>query len=128
MLGVAVTLSVFGLVMGCGGSGGPTRYTVEGKVTFGGKPVPAGEITFEPDPAKGNKGPAGYGIIDDGRYATSPGKGVVGGPHVVRITGNDGKASGESPYGRSLFESYRVEVDLPKQDTSQDFDVPASQP
>ena len=38
-------------VAGCGQSG-TRRYNVEGTVTIGGKPVPAGEVRFEPDPPR----------------------------------------------------------------------------
>ena len=126
--GMAATLLALCVLVGCGDSGGPTRYSVEGTVTFDGKPVPSGEIALEPDAGKGNKGPAGHAIIENGRYVTSPGKGTVGGPHVVRITGSDGKATGESPYGGFLFEPYTVNVDLPQENTSHDFDVPATPP
>ena len=87
------------LVLGCSGSSGPPRYPVEGSVTYDGKPVPAGQIVFEPDSTAGNQGPASYATIDHGRFATPRGKGTVGGPHRVRITGTDGQASGESPHG-----------------------------
>ena len=125
---LAVALLALGLTSGCGGSGGPTRYSLEGAVTFDGQPIPTGEIRFEPDTSQDNSGPAGHAIIEDGRYVTSSGKGTVGGPHIVRIEGLDGKASGEMPYGNPLFEDYKVILDLPKEDTSHDFDVPATQP
>jgi len=124
-LAPAAALAICVLV-GCGGSDGPERYPVEGAVIYDGKPVPAGRIDFEPDPAQGNKGPAGYATIEDGRYATAQGKGTVGGPLVVRITGTDGEATGESPYGTMLFPTYTTSVDLPHESTTHDFDLPAT--
>src|SRR5262245_28617173 len=55
------------LVAGCGGSDGPARYKVTGKVMFQGQPVEEGEITFQ-DPSAGqvNSGQLGEG----GSYAT----------------------------------------------------------
>ncbi len=127
-LGLAVGLvAAFGcLVTGCGGSDGPPRYDLSGKVDYGGKPVPAGRIALEPDGAKGNSGPPAYAEIKDGRYATPGGKGSVGGPHRVRITGFDGQGSGESPEGARLFSEYRTTAELPKEDGTLDFGVPAA--
>lgn len=113
------------VVVGCGGPAGPARYDLSGAVTFGGKPVPAGRVVFEPDGDKGNAGPAAYAPISAGRYATPRGKGTVGGPHVVRITGTDGVPTPELPQGRMLFAEYRTTVDLPREASTKDFDVPA---
>ncbi len=124
---VVVLLVGVGLAAsGCGGSSGPARYRVSGKVTFKGQPVPAGRITFEPDAAKNNSGPAGYAEIKDGRYQTPADKGTVGGPHQVRIVGFDGRPVGESPDGTPLFPEYRTTANLPKGEGTQDFDVPAA--
>ncbi len=112
------------LAVGCGGPGGPERFHLSGTVTHDGQPIPAGEIAFEPDSSKGNTGPAAYAPIKDGTYATPSRKGTVGGPHVVRINGSDGKASGESPLGQMLFPEYRTTADLPKESAEQNFDVP----
>jgi len=110
--------------MGCGSSG-PTRYRLEGEITYDGKPVPAGEIFLEPDTSQGNSGPGGHAIIEDGRYATVSGKGTVGGPHILRVEGTDGEASWEAPYGGYLFDEFVVSVDLPEEDTTYDIVVPA---
>jgi hypothetical protein len=120
------------LFCGCGGEDG---YHVSGKVTFDGKPVPAGMIYFTPDGAQNNEGPTGYAAIVDGEYDTSAdgGKPVAGGPMIVRIDGNDptvkaqpapGDTSGEVLV-QTLFPTYETTADLPKDDTTQDFDVPA---
>ena len=123
LLAAALAVS---LTVGCGGPGGPARYDVEGQVTYGDQPVPAGRVVFEPDPAKGNKGPASYAEINDGSYATESGKGTVGGPHVVRILGTDGVANEESPGGNMLFSPFQTTADLPKEAATQDFEVPES--
>jgi hypothetical protein len=54
---------------GCGG--GTQRIRISGQVTFQGKPVPYGNLVFEPDQSKGNRGPQGYAKIQDGRYDTN---------------------------------------------------------
>lgn len=114
------------LLSGCSGSSGPPRYEVSGAVTYNGKPVPAGEVSFQPDASKGNKGPGSLALIKDGRYKTNPKKGVVGGPYIVRILGFDGVAVGDSSTGKTLFDQYETKVEFPKQATTQDFSVPAS--
>jgi hypothetical protein len=125
-LALAVLVLSSGL-LGCGGSKGPERFRVSGKVTFKGQPVPVGTIRFDPDPSKGNQGPQGSATIEDGRYDTAQGgHGVVGGPHVVRISGFDGIAtSDDAPQGTPLFPAYKTQVDLPKGPAEHDFEVPA---
>jgi hypothetical protein len=115
------------VLSGCGGDSGPQRYNVSGSVTFDGKPVPAGSVLFEPDRSKGNSGPAAAVKIKDGKYDSKiDGKGTVGGPHVVKITGMDGVPQEDFPDGTVLFAEYSTTVDLPKGDGVQDFDVPAT--
>lgn len=125
---VAVALAALFMFTGCGGRGdGPPRFDVSGTATFQGQPIPVGSIIFEPDASKGNSGPGGFARITDGKYDThrEAGQGTVGGPHLVRITGTDGKPSDEyAPEGSALFPEYRTTVDLPKERTTHDFDVP----
>jgi hypothetical protein len=113
------------------GCGGEKTYRVSGKVTFKGQPIPEGRIHFMPDTTKGNKGPAGSAEIKDGQYDTGAagGKGVIGGPMIVQIEAWDPakKTEKQSPLSvaASLFPSYQTSVELPKSDSSKDFDVPA---
>lgn len=106
---------------------GPPRYILRGKVTFEGKPVPAGFITFSPSADRGNHGPGGGAPIVNGSYAAPRDKGVVGGAYDVRIVGYDGKATvmeGEQlPDGTPLFRPFETTVELPKEDSVKDFDV-----
>ena len=116
-------------LLGCGGSdSGPRRFDVSGAATFDGKPIVNGSISFSPDTSKGNSGPGSFAQIRDGNYETTAGMGPVGGPHVLTIMGL-AKLPGSGPPGEivpPLFSSYRMEVDLPREDTSYDIDVPAS--
>ena len=125
---LVMAVGAVGLLAGCGGSG-PTRYHVSGTVTFNGQPVPAGSIVFEPDTTAGNTGPQGRADISDGKFDTQAGgRGTVGGAHLARISGHEKRAGnvadeiGEKP---PLFSDYLVKVDLPKQNSKQDFQVPA---
>ena len=121
LLVLAAGMTLF--VSGCGGQGGPDRQRVSGKITFGGKPVPGGQIIFEPDGIVGNRGPQGSAQIVDGHYETGK-SGPVGGAQVARITGLDSKPGG-AVAPRPLFNPYEFKVDLGKGTTTKDFDVPA---
>lgn len=126
---------------GCGGDSVET-YHLSGKVTFDGQPIPSGQIYFMPDTNKGNSGPAGFAKITDGQYDTSleGGKGHVGGAMIVKIegmstvdqaaTGGEDDLSAESEAMeevtlQALFPTYQVEAELPAEDSTKDFDVPA---
>ena len=109
------SLLLLTLLAGCGQNDAPEVYTLKGAITFDGKPIPAGTMTFFPE--AGNTGPAGNAKIVNGQYTTQEsGRGVVGGPHRIVVNGFDGKAdpSAELPYGQPLFIDYEIKYDLPK--------------
>lgn len=117
-----LAVPIVALLVGCGGE---RTYNISGMVTFQGKPVPAGQIVFEPDSSAGNKGAAAFAKIKDGHYDTSSeGRGTVGGPHLVRIHGRDGIPRGELLNGLPLFRDYQTKVELPKKSGEQNFEVP----
>ena len=121
MLALVVLIST-----GCGSSG-PPRYHLSGKVTYGGQPIPGGSVTLIPDSQQGNKGPAASVAIKSGQFDTKwEGVGHVGGPHVVKITGLDGNTSGEFPMGMPMFPEYELKLDLPKETSAQDLEVPGN--
>jgi hypothetical protein len=122
-----MTVALAGLLFlsGCG-SDGPPRYHMSGKVTHGGKPIPAGSVMFVPDTNQGNSGPATSVEIREGEFDTKwAGTGHVGGPHRVTVTALDGQESDEFSAGMPLFPDYELELDLPKEKATQDLDVPA---
>jgi hypothetical protein len=114
------------LVVLAGCSSGDRTYQLSGAITYEGKPVPAGHIVFEPDTNASNTGGSGFAKIKDGHYDTSilDGRGIVGGPHVVRIYGTDGVVHGELLNGIPIFQEYTTTADLPKKNGTQDFVVP----
>jgi hypothetical protein len=131
--GILAALLACGLI-GCGSKAAGTHH-VSGEVTFDGKPVPSGLIRFTPDGSKGNSGPPGYAVIQDGKYDTSAagGKGHVSGPMIVQIEGSDSPSgetstdeSGAEPNVKVLFSGYQTTADLPKEDSTQNFEVPAA--
>jgi hypothetical protein len=118
-----LVIPLVALLAGCDGE---KTYNISGTVTYQGKPVPTGQIVFEPDASAGNKGAAAFAKIKDGHYDTSTGdsRGTVGGPHLVRIQGRDGIPRGELINGMPLFRDYNTKVDLPKKSGEQNFEVP----
>lgn len=109
------------ILAGCGQQDdGVERYPVSGSVTIGGQPVATGQIIFQPDGAAGNSGAPGHAKIVAGKYDTAQdGKGTIGGPHIVRIEGQDVAEDA------NLQISHEATVDLPKEATTQDFEIPA---
>ena len=118
--GLFLGLLALTLLAGCS-DGGPTRYRVSGEATFGGTPIPYGDVVFTPDGAQQNSGAQGFAIIDNGKFDTAGtnGSGFGGGPVVVRVTGLT------APAGKVLCE-YEYKVDLPRQDTKHNIEVPAT--
>ncbi len=112
-------------VLGCGQEG-PQRDRLSGTVTLQGKPVPEGNIAFEP--VEGEVG-GGYAFISEGKYDTSGGgRGHLGGEHRVRIVGYTGElADPSNPDSGSppLFDAYETTMELPADSTTMDFEVPA---
>lgn len=128
MFARSLRVALVALLPAVGSCGGSARlHEVDGSVTYGGQPLAAGQIFFDPDYLAGNDGPAGVAVIKNGRFDTrQQGRGVIGGPYTIRIDGFDGKPGAELPLGRPLFATYREKRDLPKRDSTQEFDVPRS--
>jgi hypothetical protein len=102
---------------------------LKGKVTFNGKPVPAGYISFTPDSSKGNQGSVKVAQIKDGEYDTSLASdpGIVPGPNVIRIAGFDGKPIPRRfVQGKQIFNEYELRETLAAGATTKDFVVPPS--
>ncbi len=118
-------------VIGCGSKEG---QQISGKVTFAGKPVPAGKIYFAPDSAKGNTGATGWAAIVNGDFNTNAegGRGLSPGANVLTIEGIDPNAPKPSGPGSEdiqaglLFAGYQMRVDISPEQKSLDIDVPES--
>jgi hypothetical protein len=103
------------------------RVDLWGTVTFKGRPVPAGLITINPDLSKGNDGPQGMAEIRDGHYDTRLlDKGAPSGAVILMIDGFDGVPQGEATSGAPLFLGYRLSMDIPKESTDKNIEVPDS--
>jgi len=82
--GVAIAILVVVSLTGCGGSDGPERVVVEGRVTYSGTPVSSGRIRFMPMP--GYDVPMSGAYIVNGTYRIDAGGGVPIGRHRIEIT------------------------------------------
>ncbi|WP_425398958.1 hypothetical protein [Aeoliella sp.] len=115
--------------IGCGKRDGPQRFSRQGAITFNGQSVGKGEIIFSPDRSKGASGPGATVTFEDGTYRTRKGKGTLSGPHLVEISGYDGNSAAKDPnrephpWGNTLFENYRVEIEFPAENSTHDFNV-----
>ncbi len=121
MLIAAMAASVVGPI-GCGNSG-PSRFQLSGCVQYEGKPVPFGEISFQPDASQGNQGPGSTARIEDGRYVTQAGQGVQGGPYVVRILHIPRENERAGTIEPLWFSPFETKVDLPAEEGTRDFEV-----
>ena len=119
--GLLWLLALSTVCVGCVGERGPTRYRVSGEVKFDGQAVPYGEILFTPDSSKGNSGPQGIATIQNGKYDTAGSRapGVAGGPTVVQVMAFSDQSG-------KLLCDYQFGVDLPKADSTQNIEIPAS--
>jgi len=115
------------LLCGCGSTTGPETYELSGQASFNGQPIPFGSILLEPDTELGNSGPGSVAEISDGSYNTRAGKGHVGGPHIATIIATDGTQPENPDVDNSLFPPCQIKIDLPKEDSKHDFDVPKQQ-
>lgn len=114
------------LLSGCGNS---KASHVSGKVTFDGKPVPAGKVYILPDGSKGNSGVSGFADIKDGKYDTKlpGGQAAAPGAVIFAVEGIDPvPPPNAAPDVTStvLFPRYEVSGDLAAKASTKDIDVP----
>jgi hypothetical protein len=101
---------------------------ISGTVLCDGEPVPLGDIYFEPDAMKGQKGQAGFAEIRDGKFDTSkPGnQSVKPGAYEIRILGYDGKEANEAPRGQPIFllPEFTEKRQFEAKETELKYDIP----
>ncbi len=100
---IGVTFLLAGLV-GCGQSG-PERVSISGTVTFDGKEIGFGHISFVP--TDGTKGSGMTGHIKNGQYRLDAKGGVPVGKYIVKINGFT-LAPGQEPPGEIMGLDYHV--------------------
>src|SRR5438093_12142161 len=114
-------LAVLGIAAGC--SQEAKLGQLSGVVTFKGKPVPAGYISFMPDATGGNLGQVKVAQIKDGVYntASETNLGIVPGATVIRIAGFDGKKQKGFSQGKQIFNPYELRATLAGGTATMDF-------
>ena len=114
------------IASGCGGNSGPKLVPLSGTVTFDGKPVPAGYISFTP--------PSGGGSvrvvqIKDGKFDTAEmidPKGVHPGANTVVIAGFNGKVEKFYGQGKQIFNPVKESFTVPEEGGTKNFTIPES--
>jgi hypothetical protein len=109
---------------GCGARVPDGLMAVNGVVTFQGRPVPYGEVVFEPDPAKGNRGPQCRCAINSGAYATRAGFGAPTGPVIVMVNGFTQPPGFDYLESKPLFTAHSFTTDLSAASSRLDIVVP----
>lgn len=126
----AVAIACISLLAGSGcGKSDSQRVAVWGDVTWKGQPVPYGVVYFSPDTKKGNSGPQGFALIQDGRYDSrdAKSKGCVTGPLVAVVQGCSGEGrNGTFPYGQPLFAPHELTLEVPADGGQLDLRIPDS--
>jgi hypothetical protein len=122
LLGGAAVLAL-ATVAGC--SSQPELAQLSGKVMFKGQPVPAGWISFTPEPGRGS---VRVCQIRNGVYdtATEAQPGIHPGKYQVKIAGFDGQKVPHWGQGKQIFNPIDAEVVVPTGVTTRDFEVPES--
>jgi hypothetical protein len=126
LLVLLTSIVTLAAITGCGGSGGPSLVQISGTVSFKGKPVPAGYISFMP--------PVGVGSIcvvqiKDGKFDSNEmvgKKGVHPGANTVRIAGFDGVVVKLWGQGKQIFNPYELEYTVADRASTKDFEIPES--
>jgi len=108
------------------------RVPVQGAVTFQGKPVERGLITFRPAP--GVRGPAAGAGIVDGRYQISEDKGPIAAAYEVEIKvaesadkPNSTRPSAGMPRQPMRLKSFSKKVDISGTPGELNFSLPFEQ-
>jgi hypothetical protein len=113
---LVATLVALGLLSawGCGDDDLPPRYTVSGTVTYRGKPVESGSITFTPNDMQ--TGRSAGGTITDGKYSLTtltPDDGALPGQYKVSIYARRESLEGAGPKTKAMYEKARASPGVP---------------
>jgi hypothetical protein len=111
------------LVCLAGCSSKPPMGQLSGTVTFQGKPVPAGWISFTPE---AGVGPVRVCQIKAGVYDSSKESepGIFPGKNMVRIAGFDGVKVPLWGQGKQIFNPVDDVIDIPAGTSTRDFVIP----
>jgi hypothetical protein len=111
------------LIAGCSSG----MYSVSGTVTYDGKPLRAGVISFQADGPPQDQRPNAGATITDGKYALASGERISPGPYVVRISPKSLGSGNENNPDEINFPTFVTKIAIPLRDSVQNFDIPAAQ-
>ncbi|GHT26100.1 hypothetical protein FACS18942_02880 [Planctomycetales bacterium] len=115
--------SLFLPLFGCG----EKLQGFSGSVTYGGKPLPAGIITFGPDAEHGNlMGAANVAAIKDGRYALPVNQGISGGWYRVSVESTEHVDGAEGGSEKHLIPPYSFSHEFKPDEKTFDIEIPAA--
>jgi hypothetical protein len=113
---------------GCGGSG-EERHQVSGSVTYQGKPLELGSISFEPDRTVVGFAPSSYTDVSDGKYSTKAEESPAKGKYRVRVLAFDKskidpKVTADMP--PMLCPPFETTVEVPPPDGRLNIELPTA--
>lgn len=113
------------LVLAAGCASKPEMAKISGKVTFNGQPVPAGWISFTPEPGKGSVCVCQItdGVYDSSRESPA---GIHPGKNMIKIAGFDGKKIPLWGQGKQIFNPVDETLDVTLGGMTKDFVIPES--
>ncbi len=113
------------LLAGCDSS--PPLAQISGTVTFKGKPIPAGNLTFTPD-VNASGGKQRMLTVVDGKFDSAKEKepGILPGQYDVTIAGYDGVRIKMFFQGKQIFNAVHEMHTIPPGTSTKDFAVPDS--
>ncbi|HXG09270.1 MAG TPA: hypothetical protein VNK04_05720 [Gemmataceae bacterium] len=125
-LRLLLAAALLALAVGCASKPEPAQLS--GKVTFKGRPVPAGWISFTPDVEAGGLGQVRVFQIKDGVYDSSQEDppGIPPGPYLIKIAGFDGKKIPYFGQGKQIFNPVDDKYTVPPGTSTKDFVIPES--
>ena len=113
------------VLLGCDSA--PPMAQISGTVTFKGKPIPAGNVTFTPDvDARGGK--LRMFTVKDGKFDSSKESdpGILPGNYDVTIAGYDGVQIPMFYQGKQIFNAVQDKHVVTEGKSTKDFSVPDS--
>ena len=113
------------LLAGCDSE--PPLAQISGTVTFKGKPIPAGNVTFTPD-VETSGGKLRMFTVTDGKFDSSKEQdpGLMPGKYEVTIAGYDGIRIPMFYNGKQIFNAVQEKMEVPPGKSTRDFTVPDS--
>lgn len=114
------------VALGCDSQ--PKLSQISGNVTFKGKPVPAGYVSFSPNLDAGTEGHVRVFMVENGVYdsAKASEPGIPPGTYTIEIAGFDGVRIPMYFQGKQIFNPVKDKHVVPEGITTKDFEVPES--